>query len=131
MENSTRRLSEQDINFSDEIMEIDGLLNFYIDCCFNVDEVFGTHVETSDNDDWLNIYANYDIQKRAVCDTLLVILSHPQCTEGLTYMLDDSEKELLTAKMNQYCLSQENMTLEQYCSQLQTCDEEPYAGQRY
>ena len=33
---------------------------------FDVDAVFGTHVLTDENDDWLNIYANYDTQEDRV-----------------------------------------------------------------
>ena len=57
----SRKLTDSDITFSDEIMETDGGLNFYMDTFFNVDEVFGTHVETVENNDWINVYANYDI----------------------------------------------------------------------
>ena len=43
-------------------MEHDEKLNFYVQAEFDVDTVFGTHVLTDENDDWLNIYANYDTQ---------------------------------------------------------------------
>ena len=39
-----------------------------------MDEVFGTHVVTDDNSDWLNVYANYSLADRQVCDTLDLIL---------------------------------------------------------
>ena len=45
--------------FGDEIIEHDEKLNFYVQAEFDVDAVFGTHVLTDENDDWLNIYANY------------------------------------------------------------------------
>lgn len=51
IEKSQRRITEADICFSDEIMEMNGKVNFYMDTSFNVDEVFETHVETADNDD--------------------------------------------------------------------------------
>ena len=54
-------LSAQNFSFSDEIMETDGKLNFYVQADFDVDKAFGTFVCTDENDDWLNIYANYDI----------------------------------------------------------------------
>ena len=62
------------IVFSDEISELDGRLHFYMDCTFSPDEVFGTHVDTADSNNWLNIYAEYDLEARQVCDTLSVIL---------------------------------------------------------
>ena len=54
---STSHLSALDISFAEEISEIDGLLNFYMESCFDADTVFGTHVCTGENDDTLNVYA--------------------------------------------------------------------------
>ena len=68
---SAGHLSAQNFSFSDEIMmEEDGKLNFYVDADFDVDAAFGTFVLTDKNDDWLNIYANYDIAEDRPCDTL-------------------------------------------------------------
>ena len=39
-----------------------------------LDAVFGTFVLTDKNDDWLNIYANYDIAQGKPCDTLELTL---------------------------------------------------------
>ena len=57
---SAGHLSAESIVFSDEISEINGLLNFYMTADFDVDKMFGTHVCTEENDDILNVYANYD-----------------------------------------------------------------------
>ena len=65
-----RNLSSRDIYFSDEIMQNDHLLELYMDGSFDVDTVFGTQVCTSENDDFLNIYANYDLERGCVCDTM-------------------------------------------------------------
>ena len=46
----------------EERIEADGKLNFYIQADFDVDSAFGTFVYTDQNDDWLNIYANYDVE---------------------------------------------------------------------
>ena len=56
----SQRLFSEDVTLESEIEEIDGVLNFYLACWFDVDQVFGTHVETTENDDWINVYANYD-----------------------------------------------------------------------
>ena len=56
------------------MMEEDGKLNFYVDADFDVDAAFGTFVLTDKNDDWLNIYANYDIAEDRPCDTLELTL---------------------------------------------------------
>ncbi len=114
-----RRLTQDDISFSDEIVESDGKLNFYMDTIFNVDQVFGTHVETPDNDDWLNIYANYDMGQRQVCDTLDVVLHRNDGSdEELSYTLNAAEKEILLGKMDAYCLEREGIVLDAYCAQL-------------
>ena len=113
-----RRLAEDDIVFSDEMIGMNGRLNFYINVPFNVDEIFGTHVETANNDDWINVYANYDTVHGQVCDTLDIVLNRGDGScEELAYQLDDHEKELLLNKMQDYCMKQEGMTLEDYSLQ--------------
>lgn len=52
----SRRLRSDDLQFDGEISEVNGALNFYLSCWFDVDEVFGTHVVTDENSDWLNVY---------------------------------------------------------------------------
>lgn len=114
----SHRLTGQDVSFSEDIEEIDGKLNFYMDVIFDPDAVFGTDVATTKNDDWINVYANYDMEKKQVCDELDIIL-HKDIgkDEELHYKLDDAEKAILAAKMDAYCLAQEGMTLEQLCGQ--------------
>lgn len=120
IEKSQRRLTEADICFSDEIMEMDGKVNFYMDTSFNVDEVFGTHVETANNDDWINVYANYDMDQRLISDTLEIILNRANGDmEQLVYQLNGHEKDILLEKMNIYCLKKEGITLEAYCDNIQ------------
>ena len=53
-----RRLQPEDIVFAGEISEIFEVLNFCLECWFNVDDVFGTHIETTENGDWINDYAD-------------------------------------------------------------------------
>lgn len=125
-EKSQRRLNEADICFSDEIMQMDNKLNFYMDASFNVDQVFGTNVETSGNDDWLNIYAEYDIARREVCGALEITLNHADgsCDE-LSYPLDEQEREILLKNMNAYCMEKEGVALEAYCDNIQAESEYP------
>lgn len=49
------------IGFAEEITEYDDKLNFYIPVTFDCDAVFGTDVCSLDNDDYLNIYVDYDM----------------------------------------------------------------------
>ena len=44
-----------------DLSECGGLLQFYMPVTFDPDAVFGTHVATAENDDWLNVYAAYDL----------------------------------------------------------------------
>lgn len=113
------RLSEKDLSFSDEIVEMDGQLNFYINTDFDVDEVFGTNVQTTENDDWLNVYANFDMEARQVCDTLDIELHRGDgAEETLSYPLNAAEKAMLYAKMDAYCREQNGISLPEYCDAL-------------
>ena len=67
---SAGHLTAQNFSFSDEILIENGKLNFYVQADFDVDAAFGTFVCTDENNDWLNIYANYDIAQDRPCDTL-------------------------------------------------------------
>lgn len=116
---ATRRLTEQDVRFSGGIEVIHGKLNFYMDVIFNSDEVFGTHVETSKNGDFIDVYANYDMGKLRVCDALEIILIRQEGKDReLRYKLDDAEKAILLAKMDAYCMERDGMSLEEYTARM-------------
>lgn len=112
-------LSAQNFVFSDEIIEQDGQLNFYIETWFDVDKVFGTHVLTDQNNDWLNVYANYDMERGEVCDTLeLTLCKGNGADEHFAYPLNAAEKEVLHRKMDEFCQQQTGMSLTDYAQQL-------------
>ena len=116
---SAGHLSAREISFADEISEINGLLNFYMETGFDVDAVFGTHVCTEENDDTLNVYANYDCAAERVCDELEVDLHRADGREeSLSYTLNAAEKEVLLRKMDAYCQEQTGRTLAGYSAQL-------------
>ena len=114
------RLTVQNFYFEDSIEAMDDrILNFYVVPCFNVDEVFGTFVETDENDHALNIYANYDMQRQQVCDELEITLYGSGIEDqSLTYRLNAAEKEVLREKMDAYCMQREHKPLEQLCQEL-------------
>ena len=117
----TRQLSPQDISFAEEISEVGHLLNFTMKISFNVDAVFGTHVCTDKNDDWLNLYANYDMKTGDVCGELEIALHHGDGREAeLSYPLNAEEKEILRQKMDAYCQEQTGQTLAEYSIHLMT-----------
>ena len=123
---SAGHLSARDISFAEEITEIDGLLDFYMETNFDVDAAFGTHVCTGENDDTLNVYANYDCASGQVCDELEVDLHRADGREeSLPYTLNAAEKEVLLRKMDAYCQEQTGQTLRDYSAQLMADDMAP------
>ena len=117
---SAGHLSARNFSFSDEIMmEEDGNLNFYVDADFDVDAAFGTFVCTDKNDDWLNIYANYDIAEDRPCDALeLTLCKGDGSEENWSYPLNAAEQDVLLRKMEEYCQQQTGMSLREYTQQL-------------
>ena len=114
------RLTARNFYFEDSIEAMDDrMLNFYVVPCFNVDDAFGTFVETDENDHALNIYANYDMQRQQVCDTLEITLYGSGIEDqSLTYHLNAAEKEVLHEKMEAYCMQREHKPLNQLCQEI-------------
>lgn len=113
-----RTLRTEDISFAEDIVQNENLLEFYIQVCFDADKVFGTHVCTTENDDYLNVYANYDMDKQQVADTLEVYLVRGTGGEqDYKYRLTDEEKELLLPRMEEYCQQKWGQSLDKCCQQ--------------
>ena len=120
---SAGHLSARNFSFGDEIIESDGKLNFYVQTEFDVDAAFGTFVLTDENDDWLNVYANYDIAQGKPCDTLeLTLCKGDSSEESWSYQLNAAEQDVLLRKMEEYCQQQTGMSLHDYAQQFR---EEP------
>ena len=120
---SAGHLSARNFSFGDEIIESDGKLNFYVQTEFDVDAAFGTFVLTDENDDWLNVYANYDIAEDRPCDTLeLTLCKGDGSEEGWSYPLNAAEQDVLLRKMDAFCMEQTGMSLRVYAQQFR---EEP------
>ena len=116
---SAGHLSARNFSFGEEIIESDGKLNFYLQADFDVDAAFGTFVCTDQNDDWLNIYANYDIEKDRLCDTLELNLCKGDGTEeNWSYHLNAAEQEVLARKIEAFCQQQTGMSLHEYAREL-------------
>ena len=98
------RMDVSQISFADDIIEMDGRLNFYVENDFDPDYAFGTYVCTDENDDWVNVYANYDIGKGQVCSALEINLCRGDGTEKtMLYHLSSAEKKVLLQKMDAFC----------------------------
>ena len=116
---SAGHLSARNFSFGEEIIESDGKLNFYLQADFDVDAAFGTFVCTDQNDDWLNIYANYDVERDRLCDTLELNLCKGDGPEECwSYPLNAAEQEVLLRKMEDYCQQQTGMSLHECARQL-------------
>ena len=116
---SAGHLSARNFSFGEEIIESDGKLNFYLQADFDVDAAFGTFVCTDQNDDWLNIYANYDVEQDRLCNTLdLNLCKGDGSQEDWSYPLNAAEQEVLLCKMEVFCQQQTGMSLHEYARQL-------------
>lgn len=113
-----RRIDPGEISFSDSVEQMDSLLNFYMDVYFPPDVVLGTFVETDENDDYVNVYANYDLEHGALCGELDVMLwrGNGDCLE-MKYRLSSEEKELLLPKMEEHCQKDTGKTLAEWREQ--------------
>ena len=90
-----------DICFSDEVILDAGKLNFYVEASFLPEEVLGFPIG---EDDWVNIYAEYDVEKETVCDALRINLVRADGEESESfYPLSSDERESLRGKMEAYC----------------------------
>lgn len=128
------QLSEKWIVFEDEIIERDGLLEFYVVPNFDVDSLFGRPLCNEENEDSYNAYANYDIAADRICDSLEIIVHHEdeetECVEDkwLEYPLGAAEREMLLRKMEEHCLKRTGMSLADYRAQFITEDIAPLVG---
>lgn len=97
----SRRLRMEEVTFQDDMSECGNQLNFYVPITFDPDAVFGTNVVTDANDDYLNVYADFDLDVGEVCDALTVIQA---CGDGseetYRYPLTEEERLSLRSKMN-------------------------------
>lgn len=114
----SRRLSMNEISFQDDMSECGSLLNFYVPVTFDPDAVFGTNVATDANDDYLNVYADFDLDVGEVCDALTVIqVCGDGSEETYRYPLTEEDRSILRSKMNDYCMEQTGMSLDDYRAQ--------------
>ena len=79
---------------------------------------FGTNVATDANDDYLNVYADFDLDVGEVCDALTVIqVCGDGSEETYRYPLTEEDRSILRAKMNDYCMEQTGLSLDDYRAQ--------------
>ena len=122
----TRRIPVDKVSFADELSECDGRLLFYVPVTFDPDAVFGTHVATAENDDWLNVYAAYDLNTGWPCSALDVTLV---CGDGnefsFRYPLAGQEQAALLEKMDACCREQTGMALADFRARYLAEEQQP------
>ena len=125
----SQTLRAEDISFAEDIVQNENLLEFYMEVCFDADKVFGRHICTTENDDYLNVYANYDMERKSVADTLEVYLVRGDGGEqDFKYKLTDEEKKLLLPKMEAYCQQRWGQSIDDCCQQYMSEQQEQTSG---
>lgn len=119
-------LASDHITFDDEIAENGDKLNFYIPVTFNCDAVFGTDVCSLDNDDYLNIYVDYDMLTGEVGNQLDISLNRADGRiDELSYPLDEAERSALLPKMDAYCRHETGKGIAEYAKEVMGEPERP------
>lgn len=114
------------ITFDDEIADNGDKLNFYIPVTFNCDAVFGTDVCSLDNDDYLNIYVDYDMLTGEVGNHLDISLNRADGRiDELSYPLDEAERSALLPKMDAYCRHETGKGIAEYAKEVMGEPERP------
>lgn len=113
----TRCLTKTDISFEQDINQLGDQLDFYMPCWFDTKSVFGLDFE-KDDDQYINIYAYYDMKKGQVLYHLSIILYDADSTKEMTYILNEEEHHLIAEAMNAHCLKQTGMSITDYVESL-------------
>lgn len=99
----SRRLRPEEIEFEDEMLIIGNRLNFYMSVYFDPIEIFGEKMRLEDGEGYINVYADYDMDNRCVCDSLEIVKIKYDDKEMIYYyLLSDEEKAAIQQKMEQY-----------------------------
>jgi hypothetical protein len=102
----SRELTPNDFYLQEDAADWDDGSNqwsYYLAASGNMDEIFGTQVETSENNDYLNVYASVDPDFGSVEDCLSVTLWQGDGgIKSYDYALSDREKEILLVMILEY-----------------------------
>ncbi len=117
------------VRFEKQIGRVDHRLNFCVRAYFDLDSVLGTHVGSSENDDWLNLLASYDMKRGCVDDAIAICLvrgdgSALECH----YRLSPEECAALLPKMDAYYKKQIGVSLEEARAQYLSEQAPPQIG---
>lgn len=94
-----RPLTIEELRLEDPEWVDDYTITFYISCWFHVDSVFaGIHVETDQNDDYINLYCIYDTRVQSVRLSMIYVNNSAKNGEQdfeLEVEIDATTSELL------------------------------------
>lgn len=111
----TRTLTAENVYFDvhTDVSEDDNrLVELAMATNFDVDAVFGTHVNTSANDETLSCYAYFDLKTGYVRSDLKVILwTDDGWSEEYKYRLNDEERAIVNSRIMEY-FERENAPVE-------------------
>lgn len=106
----SRGFYPQEIGFEDEMLIDGNHLNFYIPLYFDPVVVFGEKLYIQSGEGYVNVYANYDLDNKCVCDTLKITkVFYSGAEENYEYRLSDTEKLFIQEKMRCYCFGGETL----------------------
>ena len=98
---------------------------------FHRQEIRKEEFEQLFNDDYLNVYADFDLDTGEVCDALTVIyICGDGAEEAYRYPLTGEERAVLRTRMDGYCMEQTGMGLEEHRSQYLAETDGPAQGPR-
>ena len=113
----SRRLPVAEISFEEDILPEGSCLNFYVPVTFDPADVFGVQLQ---EDDSINVYANYDPDERRVCNAMDVVVISSKGRESYhKYPLTKSEKTTLESKMEAYSQQLYGKSLAELCGDYQ------------
>ncbi len=99
-----RAFTADEIKFADEIMSHGRKLSFYMPVCFDKEAVFGSPVVPQGADDYIHVYAAYDLEDQCVSQDLeIIVFRGDGSEEEFRYRLSEAEQELFLRKMDAYC----------------------------
>ena len=123
----SRRLTAEEIQFADvSPILAEGLRGFcmYWPDDFNLDEVFGLVGKAARNA-YADVYAVFDVRNQCVQDTLLVYAHELNIfyEEYFDYRLQPHEQEIFKKKMEQFCMEETGLSMNDYFAREQAQEE--------
>lgn len=93
------------IEFEQEIIADDGILNFYVPIYFDAYGILGEAVSKLEPDDSYNVYANYDLDEGDISEYLEIVVKYGDGHDDVAYyQLSPEEQEMFLRKMDAYCM---------------------------